>query len=163
MRLIFPSLKILNTTRVCSLRFTLHHRSVHDVKFYVLGGRYDNLISMLGELDVKVPSVGFALYAKNLLPLINIQKNRAQRFGVVVHNMTGKNITTGQRLCNQMEELGFDCSISFLEIPQDKLSNYGLVLEVDHEKYEDGYAFLHCNQFGRALLKQLFKRGCVNE
>lgn len=147
------------------MQFEVHSTSQKRSRREVLcaGGRYDNLISMLGELDVKVPSVGFALYAKNLLPLINIQKNRAQRFGVVVRNMTGKNITTGQRLCNQMEELGFDCSISFLEIPQDKLSNYGLVLEVDHEKYEDGYAFLHCNQFGRALLKQLFKRGCVNE
>lgn len=145
------------------MQFEIHaapqRRTGRDV--LCAGGRYDNLISMLGELDFKIPSVGFALYVKNLLPLIKIINDSEQRVGVVVSNMTEKNISTGQQICNQMEELGFDCSISFLEIPQDKLADYGLVLEVDHKKYEDGYAFIHCNRFGRSLFKQLFKRGCI--
>jgi histidyl-tRNA synthetase len=134
-------------------------RSGRDV--LCAGGRYDSLIAMLSG-GRHIPSVGFALYLKNILPLIHIRQDQSQRIGVVVSSITGQNISTAQQLCNVLGEFGFDCSISFTEIPQDKLSSYGLVLEADHQKYEEGYCFLYCNQLGRSLLRKLIKRGNAN-
>ena len=125
------------------------------------GGRYDNLITTLGGTGKKIPSVGCALYIKNILALIHAPEDKLQNIALSIKNVNHKNIKTSQQLCLELESLGFICRIFFQEINESEYETFGIVIDVDHEKYKDGYTVLHSQKIGKPLLKNIFKRGSV--
>lgn len=127
------------------------------------GGRYDDLIGMLGNLNNKIPSVGFALYIKNLVNLIPISRNVLQNIGIIVKNITAQNIKTSQNLHIRFNQLGFVPYVSLSEIVPTKYDEFGLIIEVDHEKFKDGYNIIHSHQIDKPLLKNLFGEFSINE
>jgi histidyl-tRNA synthetase len=120
------------------------------------GGRYDNLITTLSGEGKKIPSVGCAFYVKNMLNFIHTPEDHLQHVVIIVKSVNSRNINTGQCLCSKLESLGFICRISLREIKEQEYETHGLVIDVDHEKYKDGYTVLHSQQIGKPLLKNIF-------
>ncbi len=120
------------------------------------GGRYDNLIGTMWELDEPVPAVGFALFARNMFPSIPAAVDRLQNICVYIGNIAKGNVEKGQYLCDKLSELGFCAQISFAEVKKEDYDNYGLVIEVDLEAYDDGYHVLSSQKIGKPLLMNLF-------
>ncbi len=125
------------------------------------GGRYDNLISILGNLNDKIPAAGFAIYVKNLINLMPISQDVLQNIGIIVKNVTSQNIKTGQNLQIRFNQSGFFSYISLIEIPSTRYGEFSLIVEVDHEKFKDGYNILHNHQIDKPLLKNLFGDFCI--
>jgi len=131
------------------------------------GGRYDNLIGdMLKLLDREntetVPAVGFALYMRNIIrhPVLIEQaaatKDKRQNICICISNITNHNVKTGQRLSDKLSGLGFLAKITFNPVEQERYESFGLVIEVDHERFDDGYQVLFSQKIGKALLMNLF-------
>ncbi len=121
------------------------------------GGRYDNLISSLAPgIKKAIPSVGFALNLKNAIDVMHAQRDNMQNIGIVLKNISYKNIKTGQNLCVKLNRLGFISRIFFAEIAEETFGDYGLIMEVDHEKFRDGYNIIHSRKIGKPLLKNIF-------
>jgi histidyl-tRNA synthetase len=119
------------------------------------GGRYDDLISRLGNQGDQIPSVGFALYINNLINFLPISRDVAQNIGIIVKNIASQNIRMGQNLHNRFNQLGFISYISLTEIESARYDEFGLILEVDHEKFKDGYYIIYSHQIDKPLLKSL--------
>ena len=136
-------------------------RSDRDV--LCAGGRYDNLISTLGGLNKEIPSVGFALNVKNVIDLMHTPQDSLQNIGIIIKNVNYQNIKTGQNLCNKLNRLGFISHLSFMEIRKDKYGDYGLIIEVDHEKFKDGYNVIESQKIGKPLLKNIFGESSYDE
>ncbi len=126
------------------------------------GGRYDNYIKDMWNLSEPVPAVGFALYARNIIEHALMIEHEAastdkrQNISIYICNITKHNVTTGQILCDKLSRLGFAPQITFSPIEQEKYEKYGLVLEVDHERFTDGYQILFSQKIGKPLLMNLF-------
>ena len=127
------------------------------------GGRYDDLIGMLGNLNNKIPSIGFALYVKKIINLMSISLNVSQNIGIIVKNITSQNIKTSQNLHIRFNQLGFVPYISLVEIVPTRYDEFGLIIEVDHEKFKDGYNIIHSHQIDKPLLRNLFGEFSINE
>jgi histidyl-tRNA synthetase len=119
------------------------------------GGRYDNLISALGDRTEVVPSVGFALYFKNMLPYISAIDESSQRVGVMIQNVTCQNVKTAQNLSQKLGAVGFYSQIFLKKIEQDDYCNFCLILEVDGERFKEGYQLIHSQKIDKPLLKSL--------
>jgi ATP phosphoribosyltransferase regulatory subunit len=120
------------------------------------GGRYDKLISTMWELEEQIPAVGFALFARNMFPSIPAVLDKLQNICIYIRNITRGNVEKGQRLCDQLSELGFCARISFAGVKPEQYDDFGLVIEVDLEAYDDGYQVLSSQKIGKPLLKNLF-------
>ncbi len=123
------------------------------------GGRYDNFIRDICELSEPVPAVGFALYAKNIIGLTEAPAetpDNRQNICIYISNITRYNVITGQRLCDKLSGLGFISRIRFSRVEQGDYEKYGLVIEVDHERFTDGYQVLYSQKIGKPLLMNLF-------
>ncbi len=121
------------------------------------GGRYDNLIGSLAAPGAKaVPSVGFALNLKNAIALMQEPGDTMQNIGIMLRNITYENIKTGQNLCIRLNRLGFVSRLSFSEIAEEEYGDYGLIIEVDRERFRDGYSIIHSRKIGKPLLKNIF-------
>ena len=120
------------------------------------GGRYDSLIKTMWELEEPIPAVGFALFARNMFPSIPAVSDRLQNICIYIGNITRGNVEKGQELCDKLSELGFCARITFAGVRKEDYDNYGLVIEVDLEAYDDGYQVLSSQKIGKPLLKNLF-------
>jgi len=136
------------------------------------GGRYDNLIAdMIRLLRGKkqdamtvppVPAVGFAFYVRNILNERHISapagalSNNLQNISIYISNISEKNVETGQWLSDELLRLGFAPRITFSKIKREKYESFGLVIEVDHESFDDGYQILFSQKIGKPLLMNLF-------
>jgi len=136
------------------------------------GGRYDNLIGDMIRLlsrdkqDVTsvlpVPAVGFALYVRNILNQRHIIEpaealsDKRQNISIYISNISAKNVAAGQRLSDELLQLGFVPRITFNPVKREKYESYGLVIEVDHESFDDGYQILFSQKIGKPLLRNLF-------
>lgn len=139
-----------------------HYRRAYNV--LCSGGRYDNLIRNLGKLNEDVPAVGFALYTRNIINMMDSPKERLQNIGIVIKNVTYKNIRTAQGLCNRFNRIGFSAQIIMHGIPESEFTDFGLIIEVDQDIYNDGYNIIHSHQIDKPLLKNIFKKEvCTGE
>ncbi len=132
------------------------------------GGRYDNLTGdMLNLLledapEETVPAVGFALYARNIIRHRTIMEltaesaDKRQNISIHVSNVTKGNVHTAQRLSDKLFRLGFAAQITFMPVEREKYECFGLVIEVDHERFADGYQILYSQKIGKPLLMNLF-------
>ena len=120
------------------------------------GGRYDSLIKLMWEISEPVPAVGFALFARNMIPSIPATTDKLQNICIYIGNITKGNVEKGQYLCDKLSDLGFSARISFAQVKPEDYDDYGLVIEVDHDSYEDGYQILSSQKIGKPLLMNLF-------
>lgn len=134
------------------------------------GGRYDNFTGeMLRLLKggtqeelASEPAVGFALYARNILRNRSFTEQSAassdklQNICIHISNITKDNVKTGQRLSDRLSNMGFAARITFIPVEQEKYESFGLIIEVDHERFNDGYQILHSQKIGKPLLMNLF-------
>lgn len=126
------------------------------------GGRYDNFIKEMWKLPEAVPAVGFALYIRNILRHGSIMKDSSesidqlQNICIYVSNITKHDVKTGQMLCDKLSRLGFVSQITLNPVEKEKYESFGLVIEVDHERFIDGYQVLYSQKIGKPLLKNLF-------
>ncbi len=120
------------------------------------GGRYDSLINLMWEISEPVPAVGFALFARNMIPSISAVMDKLQNICIYIGNITKGNVEKGQYLCDKFSDLGFSARISFAQVKPEEYDDYGLVIEVDHDAYEDGYQVLSSQKIGKPLLMNLF-------
>jgi histidyl-tRNA synthetase len=120
------------------------------------GGRYDSLIKLMWEISESVPAVGFALFARNMIPSISAVTDKLQNICIYIGNITKGNVEKGQYLCDKLSHLGFSARISFVRVKPEDYDDYGLVIEVDYDAYEDGYQVLSSQKIGKPLLMNLF-------
>ncbi len=133
------------------------------------GGRYDHLIGDMirllnGHQDAApcIPAVGFALYVRNILNQhpVRIQtqalSDNLHQICIFVSNITARNVATGQWLSDELARLGFTPRITFTPVKQEQYERFGLVIEVDHESFDDGYQILYSQKIGKPLLMNLF-------
>ncbi len=120
------------------------------------GGRYNNLIGSLGKGDKETPSVGFAFYIKNIVALLHLSHDSLRHIAITMSNITHQNMNGARGLCNKLSNLGFVASITLNEIKREYREKYGLIIEVDYDKFRDGYAVIYSQDIGKSLLKQIF-------
>jgi len=136
------------------------------------GGRYDNLIADMIRLlngnkqDTTtvppVPAVGFAFYVRNILNERHISEhtgalsNNLQNINIYISNISARNVETGQWLSDEFLRLGFTPRITFSKVKREQYERFGLVIEVDHEIFNDGYQILFSQKIGKPLLVNLF-------
>jgi len=136
------------------------------------GGRYDNLIADMIRLlsgnkpdsttVPPVPAVGFAFYARNILnqrhtiDAAGPVSNNLQNICIYISNISARNVETGQWLSDELLRLGFAPRITFSKVKREKYESFGLVIEVDHESFDDGYQILFSQKIGKPLLMNLF-------
>ncbi|QTA91330.1 ATP phosphoribosyltransferase regulatory subunit [Desulfonema magnum] len=134
------------------------------------GGRYDNLIGSmlklvtedLQELSEPVPAVGFALYVRNiirhrtLIEHTTALTDKRQNICIYISNVTKYNVNTGQILSDKLSRMGFVAKITFSPVEQEKYEGFGLVIEVDNERFNHGYQILFSQKIGKPLLMNLF-------
>jgi len=126
------------------------------------GGRYDQYIPSVLESKNQIPAVGFALYARNITRNSRMESSgdqamdRLMNIAVYIGNITKKNVQTGQMLCDKLSTLGFFTQIDFTAVEAENYDHFGLIIEVDHERFDDGYQILHSRKIGKPLLKNLF-------
>lgn len=126
------------------------------------GGRYDHFIREMWNLDRDIPAVGFALYMRNIMHRDAFQNHAASRLdklqniSICIGSITSGNVKTAQMLSDRLMGLGFMGSITFVPVKPENYAEYGLVIEVDHEKFDDGYRVLYSQKIGKPLLTNLF-------
>ncbi len=117
-------------------------------KILCSGGRYDSLLKNIGErLKEDVPAVGMAFSGKEMFELITSEQlfPQLQNIGVV-----------RQKLCSRFNCLGFHSTILFITPNRESMQNYGMVLEVDRELFQNGYNILFTQQIEKPLMQNLF-------
>ncbi|MCB1189746.1 MAG: ATP phosphoribosyltransferase regulatory subunit [Leptospiraceae bacterium] len=130
------------------------------------GGRYDSLLRNIGEnLQEDIPAVGMAFSAKEMFEIISSEKPfpQLQNIGVVVQNLTLDNVQVGQKLCSKFNSLGFHTTILLTVPSRESMQNYGMVLEVDKELFEEGYNILFTQQIEKPFVQNLFGNNHINE
>jgi histidyl-tRNA synthetase len=131
------------------------------------GGRYDNFIKETWDLPDPVPAVGFALYIRNILKHPDVARGSAAAMGelqnicIYISNIARRNVSKGQMFCEIFSRIGASPQISFSPVDEEKYNLFGLVIEVDHERFEDGFQVLHSREIDKQLLVNLF--GELNE
>ena len=103
-----------------------------------------------------MPATGFALYVRNILDHLAESRETRQNIHIHTERVDRENVRIGQMLCDKLSELGFSVRMSFDPLAQDAYDNFGLVIEVDKGKFEDGYKVLHSQKIGKPLLMNLF-------
>lgn len=127
------------------------------------GGRYDRYVSEVCGLENDIPAIGFALYARNILrcPAMLIADQspagRLQYIMISVTNIVKRNVSTAQILCDRLDRLGFIAQITLHPVEIEDYENFGLIIEVDHERFADGYQVLFSQKIGKPLLENLFR------
>lgn len=129
-------------------------RSRKDI--FCSGGRYDHLIGKMWECKEPIPAVGFALFVRNIIKYVPTLSDKLQNIAVYIENITGINVKTGQNLSNRLSALGFDARITFSKVKPEDYDSYGLVLEVDHDSFDNGFKVLFSQKIGKPLLINLF-------
>ncbi len=120
------------------------------------GGRYDNLIGNMWDLTEPVPAVGFGIYGRNTIRRIPDTGDKRQNIALFIKNVNRGNVETGQKLCDKLARLGFAPGITFAAVPVEAYDSYGLVIEVNHEEFEDGFRVDFSQKVGKPLLIKLF-------
>jgi histidyl-tRNA synthetase len=128
------------------------------------GGRYDQLALEMFRLLNKqddtivqdcIPSIGFALYAKNIIKQLS-GKNQEQsvkpHIAIYINKLASESIKIGQLLSDILDDMQFTASLTFTKIEQDNYAQYGAVIEVDHERFDGGYQFLHEQSLNKHIL-----------
>ncbi|MCP4687866.1 MAG: hypothetical protein GY859_07430, partial [Desulfobacterales bacterium] len=119
------------------------------------GGRYDNFIGRMWNLEERTPAVGFALFIRNILKFIPSSRDALQNICIFIEDITRGNVKTGQILCDKLRKLGFEARISFSLPAREEFKRFGLVIKVD-DKIDDGYKILDSQKIGKPLLMNLF-------
>lgn len=126
------------------------------------GGRYDNFIKDMWDLPDPVPAVGFALYVRNILKHLDITEHVTassgdlQKICITVSNIIGRNVKTAQLVCERFSRIGAAPQITFSPVEEEKYDQFGLVIEVDHERFDDGFQVLYSREIDKPLLLSLF-------
>ncbi|ETR74535.1 MAG: histidyl-tRNA synthetase [Candidatus Magnetoglobus multicellularis str. Araruama] len=131
------------------------------------GGRYDQLalemfrllnIQNSTNLPTNIPAVGFALYAKNVIRQLLISKQKQEEpphILIYISQLASESISIGQLLSDILADMGFSSTLTFNPIEQDTYSQYGAVIEVDHERFQSGYQFLHEQSINKYILNSI--------
>ena len=128
------------------------------------GGRYDHLALEMFRLlnkqsdsiaQDRIPAVGFALYAKNIIKQLRA-RNSAQdvkpHIAIYLAKLAYESIKIGQLLSDILADMQFSSTLTFTPVEQETYSQYGAVIEVDHERFEGGYQFLHEQSLNKHIL-----------
>ncbi|KPA14308.1 histidyl-tRNA synthetase [Candidatus Magnetomorum sp. HK-1] len=132
------------------------------------GGRYDHLavemFKLLNkEIDQKIseiiPAVGFALYAKNVirhLRMISKEKSEdSQHISIYLSQLGPDSMKIGQLLSDILADMGLSATITLKPVSKDNYSQYGAVIEVDHERFPCGYQFLYEKTINKYILNYI--------
>jgi histidyl-tRNA synthetase len=126
------------------------------------GGRYDNFIKDMWDLSEPVPAVGFALYVRNILkhPAIGDHTKAPmgdlQNICIYISNITGRNVRKGQMFCERFSRIGAVPQITFSAVEEERYEDFGLVIEVDHDRFDEGFQVLYSREIDKPLLMSLF-------
>jgi len=85
------------------------------------GGRYDNLIPLMGGGNV--PASGFALYLDHLMPLVNTASSNTSQSTHILIRTDAEVIKEGFAVAKRLREAGF---IAELNLGQPKMSDFRL-------------------------------------
>ncbi len=140
------------------IQFQVLNTSSRKLRTNILcaGGRYDNLIGDMWDLEQPVPAVGYALYGRNIVRHLPTDNDNLQNICIHVRNINHQNVSDAQKLCNKLDRLGFEPKITFTPVPPEQYTDYGLVIEVDHDRFENGFRVDHSQKIGKPLLMKLF-------
>jgi histidyl-tRNA synthetase len=128
------------------------------------GGRYDHLALEMFRLLNKqsdsiaqdcIPAVGFALYAKNIIKQLFLRKKEQDvkpHIAIYLSRMSYESIKIGQLLSDILADMQFSSQLTFTPVEQEAYAQYGAVIEVDHERFESGYQFLHEQSLNKHIL-----------
>jgi len=128
------------------------------------GGRYDHLALEMFRLLNKqsnsiaqdsIPAIGFALYAKNIIKQLFIRKKNQgvkPHIAIYLSRLASESIKIGQLLSDILADMQFTSSLTFSPVEQDTYTQYGAVIEVDHERFQGGYHFLHEQSLNKHIL-----------
>jgi histidyl-tRNA synthetase len=128
------------------------------------GGRYDQLaLEMFRLLNKKndailqdsIPSIGFALYAKNIIKELFVRDKAhtvKPHIVICINKLASESIKIGQLLSDILDDMQFTSSLTFTPIEQETYSQYGAVIEVDHERFQGGYQFVHEQSLNKHIL-----------
>jgi len=127
------------------------------------GGRYDHLTLEMFRLLNKqeptdqdfIPAIGFALYAKNIINKLFARKEQQgvkPHIAIYISRLASESIKIAQLLSDILDEMDFTSSMTFIPIEQENYNQYGAVLEVDHERFQSGYQFLHEQSLNKHIL-----------
>ncbi len=120
------------------------------------GGRYDNLIGSMNAPPSPAPATGFAFYVRNILDSLPEAREKTRNILIYIERLSRRNVETGQILCNRLSQLGFSVQISFAPPAEAAYEGFGLVIQVDREKFADGYKILYSQKIDKPLLASLF-------
>jgi histidyl-tRNA synthetase len=120
------------------------------------GGRYDHLIGRMWDLPENIPSVGFAIFLRNTIGRISAQADLLQNISIYISVVSDRNVKIAQLLCDKLFSLGFDAQITLVPVKPESYDRFGLVIQVDHDAYPDGFQVLHSQKIGKPLLMNLF-------
>jgi len=128
------------------------------------GGRYDNLALEMFRLLKKeshsltqdnIPAIGFALYAKNIIKQLFVKKDKQgvkPHIAIFLSRQASESIKIGQLLSDILADMQFNSSLTFSPIELDSYNQYGAIIEVDHERFQGGYQFLHEQSLNKHIL-----------
>jgi histidyl-tRNA synthetase len=138
------------------------------------GGRYGQLAAemfkLLGistdkGLPEKIPAVGFAMYAKNIIRHMMTSDHDltsdSPHIVIYLSHLAPNSLKMGQVLSDVLRDMGFHSTVTFSAIDQDDFSKYGAVIEVNHERFQSGYQFLHEKAINKYTLNYIL--GDINE
>ncbi|MBF0451394.1 MAG: ATP phosphoribosyltransferase regulatory subunit [Candidatus Magnetomorum sp.] len=152
------------------MQFQIFSKSTRKSNADILcaGGRYDQLalemFKLLNKsadqtLSTLIPSVGFALYAKNIIRhmLLNTQgkKDDPPHIAIYLSQLAPSSMKSGQRLSDRLTDMGFSSTLTLKPIEQDDYAHYGAVIEVDHERFQGGYQFLYERSINKYILNYI--------
>jgi len=138
------------------------------------GGRYDQLALEMFKLqnihsdernNKPIPAIGFALYAKNIIR--HLQINRQSQDTLPPHvviflgQLAPESLKIGQLLCDIMDDMGFSAALTFKPVAKDDYTRYGAVIAVDHERFSGGYHFLYEQSINKHIMNYIL--GDINE
>jgi len=148
------------------IQFQIFSESLRKSNSEILcaGGRYDHLALEMFKLLNKqsdaitqdcIPAIGFALYAKNIIKQLFVRnKKQDEKLHIIIYlsKLASESIKIGQLLSDILADMQFTSFLSFTPIEQDAYSKYGAVIEVDHERFQGGYQFLHEQSLNKHIL-----------
>jgi histidyl-tRNA synthetase len=131
------------------------------------GGRYDHLALEMFRLLNKqsntivqdcIPAIGFAMYAKNIIKQMFVRmkdKREKPHIAIYLSRLASESIKIGQLLSDILADMQFTSSLTFSPIEKDSYTQYGAVIEVDHERFQGGYQFLHEQSINKYILNSV--------
>jgi hypothetical protein len=79
-----------------------------------------------------------------------------QNICIYISNITGRNVRKGQMFCERFSRIGAVPQITFSAVEEERYEDFGLVIEVDHDRFDEGFQVLYSREIDKPLLMSLF-------